>query len=60
MAEIPGATYLGDGLYATKDPNWGQVELFAHNGLTKTNRVFLDPEVLVRFLAWLKDEGLVK
>jgi hypothetical protein len=36
-------TYLGDGLYASFD-GW-QVELYASNGLEKTNSVFLEPEV---------------
>lgn len=58
MAEIPGATHLGDGLYASRN-NWGQVELFAHNGLRKTDQVYLDPEVMARFLGWLGRQGLV-
>ena len=46
------ATYLGDGLYVSHD-GW-QVELFAHDGIGKTNQVFLDPDVLKNFVDWLK------
>jgi hypothetical protein len=46
-------TYLGDGLYVSHD-GW-QVELFAHDGIGKTNMVFLEPKVLERFLAWVKE-----
>ncbi|AGT12075.1 hypothetical protein SEA_NIEBRUSAYLOR_103 [Mycobacterium phage NiebruSaylor] len=59
MAEIPGATYLGDGLYVTRD-SWGQIELFAHNGLNKTDRVFLEPEVLARFVNYIDSLGVAK
>lgn len=44
--------YLGDGLYVSDDGY--QVELFAHNGFTKTNRVFLDQKVLEHFVKWVK------
>jgi hypothetical protein len=49
------ATYLGDGLYV-EDHGW-QVELFAHNGIAKTNSVFLEPSTLEAFLVWLKEHG---
>lgn len=52
MAELEDAHYLGDGLYVTHD-GW-QVELFAHNGIGKTNQVFLEPSVLKAFVEWLK------
>jgi hypothetical protein len=42
--------HLGDGLYASCD-GW-QIELYAHNGLRKTNRVFLDYSTLNAFLAY--------
>lgn len=44
-------TYLGDGLYVTHDDY--QVEIYAHNGLEKTNSVFLPPEELRSLLAYL-------
>jgi len=53
MPEQPAATYLGDGLYVTAE-DWGQVELFTHNGLGKTNQVFLEPSVLEAFERWLE------
>ncbi len=45
-------TYLGDGLYATY--NGWDLELFAHNGIAKTNSVYLDPEVLAKLLDYVK------
>ena len=53
ISKLAEPAYLGDGLYVSHD-GW-QVELFAHNGIFKTNQVFLEPEVLVAFEAYLKD-----
>ena len=39
--------YLGDGLYAEYD-GW-QIRLYAHNGVSHTNEVFLEPDVLAAF-----------
>ena len=50
------ATYLGDGLYA--DFNGHDVELYASNGIIRTNRVFLEPQVLAAFNQWQKRLGL--
>jgi len=44
--------YLGDGLFAHFDGR--QVELYASNGVSKTNRVFLEPAVLKSFLEYVK------
>ncbi|OBG06593.1 hypothetical protein A5772_21535 [Mycolicibacter sinensis] len=49
-------TYLGDGLYVTHDGY--QVELYAHNGLEKTNSVYLAPAEIQSFLNYLKKIGL--
>jgi hypothetical protein len=46
------ATYLGDGLYADFDGY--NVEIFASNGIIRTNRVFLEPCVLETFLRWVE------
>lgn len=43
--------YLGDGLYADFDGY--QVRLFAHNGVSDTNEVFLEPDVLSAFLRYV-------
>jgi hypothetical protein len=32
--------------------------VFTHNGITVTNRVFLEPPVLAAFLDYLRREGL--
>jgi hypothetical protein len=50
-ANMREAVYLGDGLYVALDGY--QIELFAHNGVEKTNRVFLDKEALSNFKRWL-------
>lgn len=39
--------YLGDGLYAEFD-GW-QIELYASDGIHKTNQVYLEPTVLAAF-----------
>jgi hypothetical protein len=52
------ATYLGDGLYADFD-GYG-IELYAHNGIEKTNSVFLEPATyaaLLKYVARLDDGG---
>jgi hypothetical protein len=46
------ATFLGDGLYADFDGY--NVEIFASNGIIRTNRVFLEPCVLEAFLRWVE------
>lgn len=53
MSDEKAATYLGDGLYVKSDDNL--VELFTHDGIGKTNQVFLEPAVLKSFIAWLKN-----
>jgi len=47
--------YLGDGLYASFDGF--QVELYASDGRTKTNRVFLEDKVVKAFLFYLERIG---
>ena len=44
-------TYLGDGLYAALDN--GQIELYAFNGIRKTDQVFLNPTTLTALLTYL-------
>jgi len=46
-------SYLGDGLYATFD-GWS-IELYASDGVNKTNRVYLEPEVLNAFEKYIAD-----
>lgn len=48
----PEPVYLGDGLFANFDGY--QVELYASNGIAKTNVVYLDPGVLDAFLNFVK------
>lgn len=53
--------YLGDGLYAEFD-GW-QIRLFAHNGISHTNEVFLEPSVLTafeRYVANLKGRPIAR
>jgi len=44
--------YLGDGLYAAFDGY--QIELYASNGINKTNQVYLDSHVLAAFLKYVE------
>ncbi len=44
--------YLGDGLYAAFD-GW-QIELYAYDGICKTNQVYLEPAVLTAFLRYVE------
>ncbi len=46
-------TYLGDGLYASFDGY--QIRLYSSNGIRATNEVYLEPEVLARFEAYVAD-----
>lgn len=45
--------YLGDGLYASYD-GW-QIELYASDGIRKTNSVYLEPSVLTKFQVWVNN-----
>ena len=49
----PEPVYLGDGLYAQFDGF--QIELYASNGVMKTNKVYLEPSVLNAFLRYVED-----
>jgi hypothetical protein len=55
-ADLDGATYLSDGLYAKHSP-W-EITLFAHNGIHTTNKVYLEAVTLRRFLDYLDKHGL--
>lgn len=45
--------YLGDGVYADVDEH-GQVVLTTENGITVTNTIVLENEVIRNFLTFLK------
>jgi len=47
----PEPAYLGDGLYADFDGY--QIELYASNGVRKTNQVYLDSSTLQAFLNYV-------
>jgi len=44
--------YLGDGVYAELESGW-RVKLTTENGISVTNTIFLDPEVLQALADWL-------
>jgi hypothetical protein len=44
--------YLGDGCYVKLHES-GQVVLFTTDGISTTNSVFLEPEVLRSFKEWI-------
>lgn len=45
------AIYLGDGLYAEHQGH--QVRLYASNGITATDQVFLDREMLTKLMEYM-------
>lgn len=45
--------YLGDGLYAQYDGY--QIELYASDGIRKTNQVYLEPGVLSKFFDYVSE-----
>lgn len=49
-------TYLGDGLYASHDGF--QVKLTAENGVTATNTVYLEPEVVLALVKFLRANNI--
>ena len=55
MSEKP-TDYLGDGLYAEFDGF--QFRLYASDGISVTNEVFLEPEVMRAFIAFAKRVGM--
>lgn len=44
--------YLGDGLYAEEGSWPGEACVYASNGLTRTNQVYLDAEMLQSLYEW--------
>ena len=48
-----GKRYLGDGVYVNCDGRG--IWLTAENGIEATDRIFLEPEVLAAFMAYLAD-----
>jgi hypothetical protein len=48
--------YLGDGLYVDHDGY--QVRLYASDGISVTNEVFLDPRTLESFLIWVESKWI--
>jgi hypothetical protein len=44
--------YLGDGLYAEQGHWAGEVCVYASDGVTRTNQVYLDAEMLSRLSEW--------
>jgi hypothetical protein len=52
----PTAVYRGDGVYVVRMSQY--VEVYTHNGIVATNRIYLDGVVLAAFLKYLRQEGL--
>lgn len=46
--------YLGDGVYAERTPQG--IVLTTENGISITNSIVLEPEVLSAFMEWLKPQ----
>jgi hypothetical protein len=51
--DLHGAKYIGDGAYVRMDDD--RVVIFTSNGLGTTNRVVLEPDVLVSLIQFLKE-----
>ena len=49
----PTKQYLGDAVYADYDGY--MIELTTENGIGATNRVYLEPEVVTAFLAYIRN-----
>ena len=49
---MSASTYLGDGVYIALN-NAGQVELTTETGQEVTNTIYLEPEVVDAFMAWI-------
>ena len=50
--EISNKTYLGDGVFVKCADNWFVV-LSTENGISITNQVYMEPDVVKAFKAWL-------
>ena len=46
-------TYLGDGVYAEIEQDGWFVVLTTENGVSVTNRIYMEPSVVRAFEAWL-------
>lgn len=51
----PLEQYLGDGLYVTFDGY--QLEVFASNGISTSNVIYMEPEVFAALLSYVKHLG---
>jgi hypothetical protein len=50
-------TYLGDGVYVSHGAYNGEIVLTTENGISATNTIVLEPEVLAALILWLKANG---
>ena len=57
MAKSETPFYLGDGAYV-KLNEYGQIVLFTSDGVTTTNTICFEPELLLAFQEWLRRNGL--
>ena len=53
MNDLTKPVYLGDALYAAYDGY--QIVLYASNGETRTNTVYLEPAVLAQFFSYVDE-----
>lgn len=47
--------YLGDGVYV--EPSLGQVVLTTENGISVTNTIYLDPEIIINLMRYFISIG---
>lgn len=48
--------YLGDSVYVNRSSETGLIVLYTHNGVERTNVIWLEPSVVEALLKWLKGE----
>lgn len=53
LDELDNKLYLGDGVYIGTDQR-GLTWLYTYNGITVTNEIALEPEVIEAFKLWLQ------
>lgn len=56
MPETYNVVYLGDSVYVARSSARDSIVLYTHNGIEKTNVIWLEPSVVEGLLKWIKGE----
>ena len=57
MPKQPQARYLGDGVYVTMAS--GLIRVYTHDGISATNSVYLEPEVMHQLMLWVAEHTVI-